>query len=157
MVTLSHFASRVLKRFGDTEKARDAFLERAGKCEPPLGQKELRTIWRSALKFFRNKVAASADYISPGEYENEFGRLSLMPEDYSDIGQAKVLRKEYGDELAFNPATDFFQYDGTLWNESKEAALGATMEFLDLQLADAELLMFKAKQALINVGGGDAS
>ena len=65
-----------------------------------------------------------------------------MPEDYSDIGQAKVLSQEYGDEICFNPATDFFRYNGTYWEESKEAALGATIEFLDQQLADAELLMF---------------
>ena len=150
--TLSHFASRVLKRFGDTEKARDAFLERAGKCEPPLGQKELRTIWRSALKFFRNEVAASADYISPGEYENEFGRLSLMPEDYSDIGEAKVLAAHCADKLRYTSATDYLAFEGDRWHEDRQKALGAVESFMDEQLKDAEAAIRGAEEKLVAAG-----
>lgn len=150
--TLSHFASRVLKRFGDTEKARDAFLERAGKCEPPLGQKELRTIWRSALKFFRNKVAASADYIPPGEYENEFGGLSLMPEDYSDIGEAKVLAAHCADKLRYTSATDYLAFGGDRWHEDRQKALGAVEFFMDEQLKDAEAAIRKTEEKLVAAG-----
>ena len=56
---LYHFASRVLKRFGDTDRAHEAYLERAAQCNPPLPDKELGTIWKSALKFFRNKIEGS--------------------------------------------------------------------------------------------------
>lgn len=156
--TLSRFAGRVVKRYGWNDAAHEIFMEEADKCNPPLSDQELDKIWNSAGKF-AGRVSSEPGYVPPDEFNAAVPKGpagSLMPEDYSDIGQAKVLKKEYGDELAFNPATDFFQYDGTLWNESKEAALGATMEFLDLQLADAELLMFKAKQALINAGGGNA-
>lgn len=40
--TMSRFAGRVLKRYGITEKAYEAFLEHANKCDPPLLESELR-------------------------------------------------------------------------------------------------------------------
>ena len=39
--TMSHFAGRVLKKYGICDKAHDLFLERASKCEPPLPTSEL--------------------------------------------------------------------------------------------------------------------
>lgn len=56
---MSHFASRVLKRFGDTDRAHEAYLERAAQCNPPLPDKELGTIWKSALKFSGTKSKAA--------------------------------------------------------------------------------------------------
>ena len=155
--TLSRFAGRVVKRYGWNDASHKIFLDEAAKCEPPLPEEELTKIWRSARKF-ETVVTAQAGYVPPEQFN--IAKLSspagsLKPEDYSDIGQAKVLSKEYGDEICFNPATDFFRYNGTYWEESKEAALGATMEFLDQQLADAELLMFTTKQAFLNAGGGE--
>ena len=153
--TMSRFAGRVVKRYGWNDDSEKIFLEEAEKCDPPLSQEELSKIWNSAKKFER-VVASQEGYVPPDQFNPKMPSGpagSLMPEDYSDIGEAKMLCKEYGDELAFNPATDYFRYDGSVWEESKEAALGGTMEFLDLQLADAELLMFMTKQALLNAGG----
>lgn len=86
----------------------------------------------------KTKVMTSDGYIPPEEYNDEFGSASLKPEDYSDIGEAKVLSREYGNELKFTNATDYLRYDGDRWCEDKQLAVGATEEFLDLQLADAE-------------------
>ena len=69
---MSHFAGRVLKRYGDTDKAYKAYLERAAQCEPPLSEKELGTIWKSAVKFFRDKIEGSEGYVSPQEYNNPY-------------------------------------------------------------------------------------
>lgn len=41
--TMSRFAGRILKKYGDTEKAHEAFLEHARKCDPPLPDAELRS------------------------------------------------------------------------------------------------------------------
>ena len=155
--TMSRFAGRIVKRYGWNDISREIFLEESKKCVPPLPSEELRKIWLSARKF-EKVVTAQEGYVPPEKYNT--AKLAgpagcLMPEDYSDIGQAKVLSKEYGDEICFNPATDFFRYNGTYWEESKEAALGATIEFLDQQLADAELLMFIRKQAVLNSGAGE--
>lgn len=66
--TLSHFAGKVLKRYGNSDRAREAFLEKAGKCHPPMEMKELQSIWNSALKFFE-KISKEESYISAAEFE----------------------------------------------------------------------------------------
>lgn len=45
--TMSHFAGRVVKRYGATDKAHEIFMEEAAKCSPPLDDGELATIWRA--------------------------------------------------------------------------------------------------------------
>lgn len=144
--TMSLFAGRVIKRFGVTDKAHELFLERAGKCDPPLSDDELQTIWNSAAKFGA-KVMASPDYIPPDKFGN-----SLKPTDYSDIGQAKVLSAEYANELVYTDSTDFMRYDGTRWVESRQLAVGAAEEFLDLQLEDAQNAVDRAEKALEQFG-----
>lgn len=54
--TLSLFAGKALKRFGETDKAKRIFMEEAAKCDPPLDKEALKSIWYSAVKFFRNKI-----------------------------------------------------------------------------------------------------
>ena len=41
-----------------------------------------------------------------------------MPEDFSDVGQAIVLSREYMDRLRFSPATDYIVFNGSFWEES---------------------------------------
>ena len=150
--TLSRFAGKVLKRYGECDKAYEVFLEQAAKCEPPLDDSELKTIWFSALKFFRNKVSSQEGYVAPDQYNDDFDTKSLKPEDYSDVGQAKVLSREYGDELKFTAATDFIRFDGAVWVEDKQMAVGACVEFLDLQLQDAKDSIEEAQKALVKAG-----
>ena len=149
--TMSHFAGRVVKRYGATEKAHQIFMEEADKCDPPLPDEELASIWQSACRF-AEKVQSQEGYVSPEDYNGEFCRESLKPADYSDIGQAKVLAKEYGVELRYTAATDYIRFCGEYWIESKQQAVGAAEEFLDLQLADAKDDVRRAKQALLDVG-----
>ena len=144
--TLSQFAGRVLKRYGISEKAHEIFLEEAAKCSPPLPDEELSKIWRSACTFAK-KVQKQDGYVPPEEYGN-----SLKPGDYSDIGQAKVLAQEYKNELRFTTATDYLHYNGQYWEESRELAVGAAEEFLDLQLADAKDAVERSFKALCEVG-----
>lgn len=150
--TLSRFAGRVIKRYGEEEKAHQVFLDEAAKCDPPLDGEELKSIWYSALKFFRSKIRGQDGYVPPDAYNDDFDTDSLRPEDYSDIGQAKVMVKEYGNELRYSDATDFIRYDGMAWNEDRQLAVGAAEEFLDLQLEDAEEEFAAAKKALMDAG-----
>lgn len=152
--TLSLFAGQMVKKYGDSEKAHEVFMEMADKCDPPLGDAELKTIWNSALKFFKNKIVGSSGYVPPDQYNNDFGGEpgSLRPEDYSDIGQAKVLARVYGDELKYTAATDYIRFDGKVWVEDKQMAVGACVYFLDLQLEDATAYLETAKKALIKAG-----
>ena len=150
--TMSRFAGRVLKRYGITEKAHEAFLEHAKKCDPPLPESELKTIWNSAVKFFKKSIVNQEGYVPPDEYNADFESASLKPEDYSDIGQAKVLVREYGNELKYTSATDFLRFDGECWREDKQMAIGAVEEFLDLQLQDAMDEVARVEKALEDAG-----
>ena len=150
--TLSRFAGKVLKRFGDTEKAHELFIEQSRKCDPPLPESELATIWASARRFFGRKVQTADGYVDPAAYNADFRDMSLKPDDYSDVGQAKVLQREYGDELVFTSATDYLRYDGTVWCEDKQLAMSAVIELLDMQLADATEAVERTRDALISAG-----
>ena len=150
--TMSLFAGKVLKRFGDCEKAKEVYLEHSHKCDPPLEMEELETIWGSAVKFFHKKIVTSQEYVSPDEYNDEFGAASLKPEDYSDIGEAKVLVREYGNELRYTNATDYLRFDGECWREDRQMVIGAAEEFLDLQLVDAMDSLHSAIDALKHAG-----
>ena len=154
--TMSHFAGRVLKRYGDTEKAYEAYLQRAEKCDPPLPEKELGTIWKSALKFFRNKIENSEGYVPPEEYENSFGRGSLQPEDYSDLGEAKILAETCMGKLRYTSATDYIAFIDDHWYEDKSKALGVIEDFMDDQLKDAEEKIRMAEEALVAIGISEA-
>lgn len=108
----------------------------------------LALIWSSAVKFGK-KVQSQVGYVSPEEFNKGF---SLKPDDYSDIGQAKVLSREYAGELVFTDSTDYMRYDGTHWAESKQMAVGACEEFLDEQLKEAIAAVEKAKKMLLDAG-----
>lgn len=149
---MSRFAGRVLKRYGNTEKAHDAFMEHAQKCDPPLSDEELAIIWASAIRFFNKKVVGQDGYVPPEEYNQDFDGVSLEPEDFSDIGEAKVLAREYKDELIYSDATSFLRYDGTCWRENKQDAVGAVEEFLDMQLVDARDELNRCIEVLVEAG-----
>ena len=147
---MSRFAGRVLKKYGITETARNAFNENAKRCDPPLETEELNTIWSSAVRFYKRTVMTEPGYIPPDEYNAEFG--TLRPDDYSDIGEARALVSEYKGELLYTDATEFLSYDGACWCEGRQKAIGVIEEFLDMQLADAGASYSAAMQALIDGG-----
>lgn len=66
--TISHAAGKILKRWGDTPEAYEKFMEVVSQCSPPLPDEEVNSTWRSALKFFHEKVEKQPGYVSPAEY-----------------------------------------------------------------------------------------
>ena len=150
---MSQFAGRILKRYGECDRSWQLFMEESRKCEVPLSDHELKTIWGSAVKFYKDKVCKQDGYVMPSEYNDPNKTPGyLKPDDYSDIGEAKVLVREYGDILCYTTGTDYLYYDGRVWNESKQQAVGAMEEFLDLQLYDAMLLCAETKKAVMEAG-----
>ena len=145
--TLSRMAAKLVKRFGVTEESYQKFLEKAAECEPPLPDEELETIWNSACKFGK-KVAKQEGYVAPEAY----GKQSLIPDDFSDVGEARTFVEQYADEVAFTVATDYLRYNGTYWEESEHAVTLAMMEHTDVQLAEAEKQVEAALQTLEHLG-----
>jgi P4 family phage/plasmid primase-like protien len=118
------------------------------KSEPPLDKAELDTIWGSAVRFYNKTIKSSEGYVSP----EQFNRETLRPDDYSDVGEAGVLAREYCDKLAYTNATDYLYYDGTHWRENKQLALGAVVSFTDEQLAEAEKTLVTTEKSLVSTG-----
>ena len=66
--TISHEAGKILKRWGDTPEAYEKFMEVVAKCSPPLPESEVKSTWKSAVKFLHEKVEKQPGYIAPAEY-----------------------------------------------------------------------------------------
>ena len=147
--TLSRIAGRLVKRYGVSDESYQMFLSQADRCSPPLDNSELAAIWKSACRFAR-KVQVQPGYIPP----EQFGG-GLMPEDFTDIDEAKVLCMDAAVELAYTSGTDFLVFNGQFWEESKIKAQSIVMRFLDRQREDAASNLEARKEALLAEGIGE--
>ena len=146
--TMSHFAGRIIKKYGDSEQAYQVFLEEAAKCVPPLEHVELSTIWHSAQRFY-TKLSHQDGYVVPEIYNDP---ANYKPEDYSDVGQAEVLGKYFSSELRYSPATHFIRYSDHYWQESEPGAQAVAHELTRRQLKEAEKDLMEALSKLKNTG-----
>ena len=147
--TMSHVAGKLIKRYGNTEDAYALFIKQAEKCNPPLEDKELSIIWNSAAKFGA-KVSVQEGYIAPEKYNIDY---RLKPDDFSDVGQAIVLAREYEGILRYSPSTDYLVYNNSYWEESKSKSQGVSQNLTERQLEEAEVEIEKAMKELIANGG----
>lgn len=150
--TMSHFAGRVLKRYGDTDEAREAFLKRAAQCQPPLDDAELKTIWRSAQGFYQ-RISQEDGYVPPEEWNAErSGGFTYDPDDRTDVGQARLLGRHFSRELRYSPSTGFIRYDGSCWQETKPGAQAVAHRLTDLQLEESLAAIDAAKARMTDSG-----
>ena len=145
--TMSRIAGRLIKRFGISKETYEKFLEKSAECEPPLGDEELKSIWHSACKFGR-KVQSQDGYIPPEDY----GKQPMIPDDFSDVGEARTLVNCFGEELVFTIATNYLRYNGTYWEESEQAAVMTMIEHTDAQLALAEKMSDAVMNEMLSSG-----
>jgi len=175
--TLVSFAAAVLKRYGETDRAYEAFIQRAAQCEEPKPDGEVDKIWRDACAFYNRSIASDPNYQSPEEYamrefialgdgekhdidpdDAEQPFLSLEPTDYTDVGEARVFIEQYGEISRYSAATKWLIYDGRKWNESELKAQGLAQELTDRQLEEAKKrirLAQEAEDAAIEAGDAD--
>lgn len=146
--TLSRFAGRIIKKYGDSEKAYQAFTEEAAKCVPPLESSELATIWHSAQRFYA-RVQQQEGYVSPEVYNDT---SCYKPEDYSDVGQAEVLAKYFSNELRYSPATHFIRYSDHYWQESEPGAQAVAHELTRRQMKEANKDLTEALNKMKSCG-----
>lgn len=149
--TMSHYAGKIIKRFGNNDEAYALFLKQAEKCNPPLEESELKLIWSSAVGFGKN-VASQEGYIPPEAYNSG---VLLKPNDFSDVGQAVVLLREYIGILRYSPATDYIVYNGSFWEESKPKSQAVAQELTTKQLEEAETEMKKAMAEIVKNGAAE--
>lgn len=69
--TMSQIAAKLIKRYGNTDKAHSKFMLNCDRCSPPLDSKEIEAIWKSAQKFYGQKVLSDKSYIPPKVFEQQ--------------------------------------------------------------------------------------
>ena len=149
--TMSRFAGRVIKKYGDSDEAFSCFMEEAENCSPPLEDRELITIWQSARKFYA-RVQKQDGYVSPEVYNDQ---TSYKPGDFSDVGQAEVMAKYFSGELRYSPATHFIRYKEHYWQESEPGAQAVAHELTRRQLEEATRDLFAAVKRMKDCGSQD--
>ncbi len=142
--TLSNFAGKIIKRYGDTDEAYQRLLKEAEKCETPMEERELNSIWNSA-KTFLKKILKDPSYIPPEEYNDT---TSYKPDDYTDVGQAEILSKHFQNEIRYSPATHFIRYRGNYWQETEPGAQSVVHELTSRQLKEVNLKIHNLTEKL---------
>ena len=66
--TMHKIACSLLVKYGISDESKSKYREASSKCNPPLEKDELNLIWKSAAKFYKNKVVTNPNYTKPEEY-----------------------------------------------------------------------------------------
>lgn len=161
--TLSRFGFQLLKRLGDTEKARAEFDRRAEACTPPLDDGELSTIWAAAVAAYRRKIESRPDYLAPAEYALQGLQPqpggSLRPLDFSNVGQARVFAADSAGQVLFSEGTGWLCWDGHKFAQSEAAVHLRFHNLTDRQLIEARKDVHTAVDALADadeIAAGEA-
>lgn len=96
-------------------------------------------------------VNACTDTYSPKKSSS-----SLEPDDYSDLGQAEVMVREYGHKLRYSTATKYLVYDGKVWEENELRARELSQELTNRQLKEARKRLQKSRAVLDDLIEADA-
>ena len=136
--TMHDIACKLVTRYGDKNEAYKLFIEHSKNCQPPLSDNELKNIWNGAVKSYKTNVLTDENYITPEIFNLT---LTLNPDDYSDIGQAKILAREYKDKLRYCEIGTFLVYENGCWHESEVRGQGLAQDLTDRQLKEAENLI----------------
>lgn len=65
--TLSRIGAKIIKRYGDTAKSKELFLQATEQCIPPLEDRELENIWVGKQRLYV-KMRKQPGYIPPDAY-----------------------------------------------------------------------------------------
>lgn len=128
--TMYKLGTDLLRKYQDKNDAYKYFLEQAALCVPPLETAELAQIWNNAINTYDKSPKKTT--------------LSFKPDDYSDIGQARIIAREYKYCLRYSTATDFLVYNGSYWESSGIKAHGLSHTMTDNQLAEAQDLLMSS-------------
>ncbi len=152
--TLFDYATRVVTRWGESDKAYSAFCSEIKKCVPPMEETELISIWKSVCKHYHEKTENSPDYLPPELYELFSKAETLKPNDFTDLGQTNVFVKVFKDVVRYSTATDYLYYNGKVWVESKTKIHRFVQLLTTHQLREVSFLLTEARKeennAIIN-------
>lgn len=96
--------------------------------------------WNAGTIF---KLAAE----NPDYSEKEESTSPLFPDDFSDVGEARVFVQVYGDIARYSAATKWIVYNGAYWEESDTKARALVQKLTDRQLSEARQQIKEARKA----------
>lgn len=129
--------------------------KRAGVLCDKYKPKEMPYKWQS---FGRTASMWNAGTIYNLAKENgwTFKADSLEPDDLSDLGQATMLKREYGNCIRFAKATGFLTYDSKVWREDDLRAQLLAQQLTDRQMQEAKSRIRQARDKYdVAVESGD--
>lgn len=88
-------------------------------------------------------------YDPRGDPAKDFRSETLRPNNETDLGQANVFVREYGETVRYSKATDFLVYDGRVWKENELDAQRLVQELALRQTKEARTALRKANDANI--------
>lgn len=135
--TLFKIAMKIRRTIGDGEIAFQKLLQENEKCSPPLEQKEVEGIWKSALKYSISYKRSDRGYRAHN---------SFKPQEFTDVGQAKVFKEKACKSVRYSPATDYLFFNGKLWKEDFLKVHKMAQKLTDNQLKEACLLLQEAQR-----------
>ena len=134
---------------GLTSEAIEAAVreENNRKCRPPLSDQELDTqVFTSIGKWDAERpYYNSTKKDPPKEGKSSEG---LIPDDFTDVGQAQVFVREYGNITRYSSATKWLVYNGIYWEESEIRARAEVQNLTDRQLIEAKKQVREARKIL---------
>lgn len=135
--TLNVGALCLIKRhYGDTEDARQEYDRLVSLCAGVLDPGQAEKCYRSALGKFEKDIKHSPDY-DPDKFKTDTeSDFDLKPADLTDVGEALILAREYGECLKHSTATNYLVYSGQVWEESAARARGCLHDLTERQLAE---------------------
>lgn len=152
--TLSRLAARLLKKYGNTEQCYNRFLSFNEICEPPLGEAEVKRIWKSAESFYTKVIVNSEGYVKPEVYNASISYNDILfdPEDRTDLGEARAFVNEYNGILKYTKNTFYLVYNGIYWEENDIKAQGLIQDFTTLQLKESDMWIKSISKKLEDEG-----
>lgn len=123
--TMSRIAGKLIKRFGATDESYQKFIKEAEKCNPPLPDNELSTIWNSAKKF-GEKVSSQEGYIPPEEYGRSYEEYK--PQELTDIAMADIFSKHNKNYAVYTVSAGWLYWNEKMWEVSELKVMHLYME-----------------------------
>lgn len=105
------------------------------RCAVPLDSSEVETICQQAAQYPAGKLPLAE-------------RQSVMPEDFTDTGNAVVFARVFHGKAAYCVSTDWLVWDGARWEESELAAQVLAMRLTDTMQAEVVAMVGTARAAL---------
>lgn len=109
---------RILDKHGETDAAKREFLRVAGRCSPPLAERELESIWSSCQQRLRQKIAAGKLY-NPAELPADSSSV-FPPQELSPLAEAESFLREHPQRFLYSSGLGWLYWDGRRWAEDKE-------------------------------------